>query len=120
MNQPDRYSRFIIPDGVRKVDYKKDEKIADAGTFTIMNEDHTLGNMVRMQLHEDRNVIFAGYRIPHPLESKMQIMIQTNGEKAPTLAMEHALDDLRSEMTSVLSAFDNEASRMRDSDYMHF
>ena len=35
-----------------------------------------LGNMVRMQLHEDRAVVFAGYRIPHPLESKMVVMIQ--------------------------------------------
>ena len=41
MNQPDRYSRFIIPEGVAKVSYTRDAKIPDAGTFTLHNEDHT-------------------------------------------------------------------------------
>lgn len=106
-----RYSRFILPEGVNKVEYKRDEKIPDAGSFQIMNEDHTIGNLVRMQLHEDRTVVFAGYRIPHPLESKMVVMIQTNGQKTPTQAMDHALDDLRSEFGSILAMFDDEARR---------
>lgn len=121
MNQPDRYSRFILPEGVQKVEYKRDEKIPDAGTFQIMNEDHTIGNLVRMQLHEDRCVVFAGYRIPHPLESKLQIMIQSNGQKTPIQAMDHTLDDLRSEIGSIKAAFDEEAQRMGgSSDYLHY
>ncbi|KAG1673009.1 hypothetical protein FOA52_005939 [Chlamydomonas sp. UWO 241] len=112
MNQPDRAARFILPEGVSKVSWKRDEKLQDAGTFTIMNEDHTVGNMVRMQLHEDRMVVFAGYRVPHPLETKMLIMVQTTGQKSPIQAVDHALDDLRSEIGSIAAAFDDEARRM--------
>lgn len=114
-----RYSRFILPEGVNKVEWKRDEKLQDAGTFTIQNEDHTLGNLVRMQLHEDRCVVFAGYRIPHPLESKMLIMVQTNGQKTPVQAVEHALNDLRCEISTIRNAFDDECRRMGGTDMQY-
>ena len=31
-----------------RVEYLKDERFADSGTFTILLEDHTLGNLVKM------------------------------------------------------------------------
>lgn len=68
MNQPDRYVQFVLPEGERKVKYKADTKLKDAGTFTFRSEDHTIGNLLRMQLHADKSTVFAGYRIPHPLE----------------------------------------------------
>lgn len=34
-----------------------------------------MGNLIRMQLHADRFVVFAGYRIPHPLENKMVVKV---------------------------------------------
>jgi DNA-directed RNA polymerase II subunit RPB11 len=76
--------------------------------------------MIRMQLHEDRAIVFAGYRIPHPLESKMLVMIQTNGTKSATQAMEHTLDDLRSEMQSIQSQFDEEARRLGGAEPMQY
>jgi len=76
-----------------------------------------MGNMLRMQLHEDRSIVFAGYRIPHPLEAKMVVKVQTNGSKTPIQAMEHALDDLRSEVITIQTAFDDEVRKNR-SDYM--
>jgi hypothetical protein len=42
-----------------------------------LQEDHTMGNLIRMQLHSDRFVVFAGYRIPHPLENKMVVKVRT-------------------------------------------
>ena len=41
MNQPDRYHGFILQEGVQRVAYVRDAKLPDAGTFTLMNEDHT-------------------------------------------------------------------------------
>jgi len=73
MNQPGRYEKFIIPDGLKKVTYKKDTKTQNAATVEIQREDHTVGNIVRMQLHRDKDVNFAGYRIPHPLEHRLEI-----------------------------------------------
>ena len=43
-----------------------EEKI-NLSVVDIQDEDHTLGNIVRLQLLRDRSVKFAGYRKPHPL-----------------------------------------------------
>eukprot|EP00877_Chromochloris_zofingiensis_P000912 jgi/Chrzof1/10821/Cz05g13120.t1 len=112
MNQPDRYEKFVLPAGTRKVEYEADTKLEHAGSLIIRNEDHTVGNMIRMQLHSDKEVIFAGYRIPHPLESKMVVRIQTTG-KDPTQAMQHAISDLRSEITELREKFTKEAARIQ-------
>ena len=54
-----------------KVVYSEDK--INLGTAIIMDENHTLGNIVRYQLLKDKAVKFAGYRVPHPLESKIEI-----------------------------------------------
>ena len=48
MNAPQLYERFIIPAGKRKVEVQQDTKVMNAATFTVLREDHTLGNMIRM------------------------------------------------------------------------
>ena len=60
-----------------RITYQEDQKIADAGTFTLLKEDHTLGNIIRMSLLADGRVLFAGYRMPHPLENRMVIKVKT-------------------------------------------
>lgn len=102
----------MLGENQKKVEYKADTKLVNAGTFTIMHEDHTLGNLVRMQLHSDKHVVFAGYRVPHPLEPKIVIKVQTTGVKQPAQAVEHALEDLRSEVQSLGTQFEMEFERM--------
>ena len=43
-------------DDETKLTYTADTKIPNAGNFKILKEDHTLGNLVRMQLLQDRQV----------------------------------------------------------------
>lgn len=50
-----------------RVIYEPDTKITNTGTFTLNKEDHTMGNILRCQLLRDPRVLFAGYRMPHPL-----------------------------------------------------
>merc|ERR1711991_955040 len=52
MNEPNPSRLFEVPDGMEKLSMEMDEKITNAATFTIMCEDHTLGNMLRMALLE--------------------------------------------------------------------
>ena len=40
--------------------FEKDTKIPNAGLFTIYREDHTIANMLRMQLLQDDTVTFSG------------------------------------------------------------
>ncbi|CAI0393516.1 unnamed protein product [Linum tenue] len=73
MNAPDRYERFVVPEGTKKVSYERDTKIINAASFIIEREEHTIGNIRRMQLHLDENALFAGYKLPHPLQYKIII-----------------------------------------------
>ncbi|XP_041011486.1 DNA-directed RNA polymerases II, IV and V subunit 11-like [Juglans microcarpa x Juglans regia] len=70
MNGPDHYEHFVVPQGTKKVSYETDPKIINVVLFTIKREDHTIGNILCMQLHKDPNVLFAGYKLPHPLSIK--------------------------------------------------
>lgn len=84
-----------------RISYEIDTKLADSGTFIIQKEDHTLGNIVRMSLLDDRRVLFAGYRIPHPLVPSMNVKIRTRPTADPTGVMKDALDRLGSEFRSL-------------------
>jgi hypothetical protein len=84
-NAPNRYEKFVVPDGVKKyvfssnnlpptpfsptdnpfapppppvfsppfpnsyrIAFEIDTKVANAGTFVLQREDHTIGNLLRM------------------------------------------------------------------------
>jgi DNA-directed RNA polymerase II subunit RPB11 len=42
------------------------------------------------QLLKDPRIRFSGYRKPHPLENKVEIKVQTNGECNPAKAVDDA------------------------------
>jgi len=113
MNAPDRYEKFVVPEGLQKISHEKDTKVPHAATFTIQREDHTVGNIVRMQLHRDSRVNFAGYKVPHPLEYRMLVKVQTNGECEPKDAVQDALKDLMNEFKEIGSAFTEEVARAK-------
>ncbi|KAJ1687043.1 hypothetical protein LUZ63_018433 [Rhynchospora breviuscula] len=111
MNAPDRYERFVVPDGTKKISYERDTKIVNAGSFTVEREDHTIGNIVRMQLHRDPNVLFAGYKLPHPLQYKILVRVHTNSHSSPPQAYKQAIDDLDKELEYLKEAFEDEVKR---------
>ena len=103
MNAPERHKRYLLDEGEKRVEYSKDQKIPNAGTFTLNKEDHTLGNLLRMQLLRDPGVRFAGYKMPHPLENKCLIKIQTHdgANHNPIAAMKNAIDTLAAEFDHI-------------------
>ncbi|GJN24924.1 hypothetical protein PR202_gb12702 [Eleusine coracana subsp. coracana] len=68
-------------------------------------EDHTIGNILRMQLHRDPNVLFAGYKLPHPLQYKIIVRIHTTSQTSPTQAYT-TIDDLDKELEYLKQAFE--------------
>ncbi|XP_004289694.1 PREDICTED: DNA-directed RNA polymerase II subunit RPB11-like isoform 1 [Fragaria vesca subsp. vesca] len=106
MNAPDRYERFVVPEGTKKVSYERDTKIINAASFTIEREDHTIGNILRMQLHRDENVLFAGYKLPHPLQYKIIVRIHTTSQSSPMQAYNQAINDLDKELDHLKSNFE--------------
>mmetsp|Transcript_10521 Transcript_10521/g.38718 ORF Transcript_10521/g.38718 Transcript_10521/m.38718 type:complete len:120 (-) Transcript_10521:382-741(-) len=105
MNRPDQFERFVLPDGVRKVTYEKDTKVVNAAKVKIEREDHTLGNLLRMQLHRDNRVLFAGYMVPHPLEHHFVLRVQTIPNTSPFEVIKAAVDDLQKELTILEQQF---------------
>ncbi|XP_037952609.1 DNA-directed RNA polymerase II subunit RPB11 isoform X2 [Teleopsis dalmanni] len=99
MNAPPTFESFLLYDGEKKIIRELDTKVPNAAIFTINKEDHTLGNMIRNQLLKDPNVLFAGYKVPHPLEHKFVLRIQTTSESSPQEALTNAITDLLSELS---------------------
>eukprot|EP00826_Nyctotherus_ovalis_P033997 TRINITY_DN2783_c0_g1_i7.p1 TRINITY_DN2783_c0_g1~~TRINITY_DN2783_c0_g1_i7.p1 ORF type:complete len:119 (+),score=10.76 TRINITY_DN2783_c0_g1_i7:297-653(+) len=52
------------------------------------------------------NVLFAGYRMPHPLENKIEIKIQTNGSIRPITAFAESLDSLTQHLDNIESEYE--------------
>lgn len=57
---------------------------------------------------KDPNVVFAGYKVPHPLENKFVLRVQTTADYAPHEALNNAITDLLSEL-----AFTEEQFKVR-------
>jgi len=108
MNAPDRFELFILPEGKKKVLLEPDTKIPNAATITFEREDHTLGNMVRAQLLHDDRVIFAAYRVPHPLEHNVVLRVQTDEGYEPKEAVINAANVLLVQLTQLRSNFEQE------------
>jgi DNA-directed RNA polymerase II subunit RPB11 len=95
-----------------RVTITPDTKVPNAATLVIEREDHTLGNILRMQLLEDKEVSFSGYRVQHPLEPAIQVKVQTKSDNpGPVKAVEDALGHLLKELGSIEKAFRHELDK---------
>ena len=88
---------------------------ADAGTFTFNKEGHTAGELLRMQLLRDHQVQYAGYQLPHPLEHRMLIKVQTTGQTAaPVDVLKAAIVDLQGETEALDRGFRDGVAAVRE------
>jgi len=55
-------------------------------------------------------ILFAGYKVPHPLHPKFQIKVQTDGSITPQEVMEQACHKLIGTITSLEDKFKREFS----------
>ena len=90
----------------------EDTKIPNAATIKVVKQDHTLGNLIRASVSRPLvqrtylltshvselltipQVLFAGYKVPHPLQPHFLLKIQTDGSITPTAALEAACNKL--------------------------
>ncbi|KAH7715161.1 DNA-directed RNA polymerase II subunit RPB11-a [Aphelenchoides avenae] len=114
MNAPAAFESFLLFDGEKKVIIEKDTKVPNAAVFTFNKEDHTLGNLLKHQLLRDPQVLFAGYRNPHPLENKILLRIQTTPETTPADALQNAITDLLAELSLFEERFRDAVKERRE------
>ncbi|OGM02544.1 hypothetical protein A3K72_02015 [Candidatus Woesearchaeota archaeon RBG_13_36_6] len=62
--------------------------------FEIKGESHTLANLLKKELWNDKNVTAAGYHIKHPLIGTPKMVIETSGT-TPINALEDAINRLK-------------------------
>mmetsp|Transcript_175046 Transcript_175046/g.425936 ORF Transcript_175046/g.425936 Transcript_175046/m.425936 type:complete len:135 (-) Transcript_175046:493-897(-) len=122
MNTPNRLDAIIVPEGVKKITATVDERLANASTFRVMREDHTVGNLVRMQMLRDPKVRFCGYRIPHPLEKDIEVLVQVKDgtSDSPLGALERTVTHLESELRWLQEKYRNslrELQRRRELEF---
>jgi DNA-directed RNA polymerase subunit L len=53
----------------------------EEGEIEINQEDHTIGNLLSCGLQNHKNVQFAGYHMPHPLEKRVIISYKLKSGK---------------------------------------
>ncbi|XP_077297917.1 DNA-directed RNA polymerase II subunit RPB11 [Arctopsyche grandis] len=114
MNAPPTFESFLLYEGESKIQKEEDTKVPNAAVFTVNKEDHTLGNMIRNQLLKDPKVLFAGYKVPHPLEHKFVIRIQTTSDYTPQDALTNAITDLISELSLFEERFKEAVKEKKD------
>ena len=116
MNAPERSASFLLDEdsGERKIVYTADTKVTNAGTFRFNKEDHTVGNLLRMQLLRDPNVRFVGYQHPHPLVHFIDVKIQTNTATTdPIAVLSNAIEDLSGENDHLITVFEEALDKWR-------
>ncbi|KAJ1944747.1 DNA-directed RNA polymerase II core subunit [Linderina macrospora] len=112
MNAPERFEMFVLPEGAKKIDIIKDSKMPNCIQFNIQKEDHTIANILRYKLLKNPHVIFAAYRLPHPLEYYVEIKVQTTSEVTPISVVKEAIQSLVREYGNIRSKFENELYRV--------
>jgi len=79
-------------------------KVADntSATYSFLNEDHTLGNLLRNVIIKNNHVEFCAYSVPHPSEPVMNVRLQVSESAGDTKkVLRHGLKRI-SKMSDVL------------------
>ena len=105
MNAPHPAEHFTLAEGEQKISFEADSRLSDSGTFTILKEDHTLGNLLCMSILRDKRVLFAGYRLPHPLENRMVVKIRCQSAISPVDVISDSLTALNTELSGLTDQF---------------
>lgn len=73
--------------------------------FEIKGECHTLANMLRKELWEDKHIKAAGYNVTHPLEGTPRVVVETDGKESPKKAIGAAVERLVKKNDTLRKAF---------------
>ncbi|XP_010225435.1 PREDICTED: ras GTPase-activating protein 4-like [Tinamus guttatus] len=73
--------------------------------FSLTSEALSFAKTPNSKLLKDPQVLFAGYKVPHPLEHKIIIRVQTTPDYSPQEAFTNAITDLISELSLLEERF---------------
>jgi len=82
--------------------------VPNASTFLFKKEDHTLANLLRARLLTMPNILFAAYKVPHPLFADFELRVQTDGNLTPKDAVIRACREIVSDLGTLSREFSKE------------
>ncbi|MBU7042828.1 MAG: DNA-directed RNA polymerase subunit L [Theionarchaea archaeon] len=73
----------------------------------LIGENHTFTNFLRKTLKKDSHVIYAAYKIEHPLIDKNRpvLKVETDGKETPVEALQKAAQDIKGQMNEFKKQF---------------
>ena len=86
-----------------RVSVVDDSRIPSTSTVTLNRQDHTVTNLLSNEIRKNENVIFSGYRVPHPLVPKAEIRVQT---KPNTQTPKDVLKDAATKLLADVNNFE--------------
>jgi len=108
MNAPDRFELFLLDEGQQKVEEKAETRVPNTAVFTFNKEDHTLGNLLSARLQRNPAIMFAAYKVPHPLFATFELRVQTDGSITPKEAVIRTCTEIISELSRLNDSFQTE------------
>lgn len=75
--------------------------------IVVMGEDHTFANLLRKTLTTDDHVVYAAYKVGHPLLDKERpiLYVETDGKETPKEALTKAAQRIKEQMNEFRSKF---------------
>jgi len=108
MNDIDSYKIYKFKEDYEIIVENKENNFTQ---FVLTKEDHTIGNVIQTELLENNNVIFSGYRIPHPLKPYLNIKIKTKSNTTPQKELQNSITNLQKKIKTIKTLFKTEVSK---------
>lgn len=81
-----------------------EDKLSNSIEISIRDEDYTLGCPLVDELQKKKEVSFAAYKIPHPLQNILKVKVTAEkAEEKPLLLVKSSLDNLIKDCETLLS-----------------
>lgn len=72
------------------------KKVSEKEVLLIVRgEGHTLGNLLAKQAMKHPHIVFASYRIPHPLQDRMEISIVVDENYSIDKALKEVISSIK-------------------------
>lgn len=74
-------------------------------TFIYPEQEHTLGVLLRNRLLDNPEVVFAAYKVPHPMIRSVEVRVQTMPTTSTEIVVKQAIDEINANLDDFEVAF---------------
>jgi len=83
------------------------------GTFTVTEEDYTVGELLKHEMSNHKEVLSQGYIVPHPLEPILKIHCRTVDTTTPPKVLDECFSSIIAKIKAFKDHLDSSSSQAR-------